>query len=486
MTVSLLEYNLDEGFINNWLVAGAQIIPIADINQFAGDGDGRKSLITQHFYTSDVGFSDEPIDRGNFTVDGVELQWYYRCCNDDHFVDVSTSCPTWSRLRFWAYTRLRSAASQPVTLALTTLAPADVWVNGQHVYCQENFSGQQPHSVRFPVTLEKGENPVMVRLEQVAGGAAPCVLALKVVDFPADEDDKEVSIAVPTCAKQPYRHQMFERAFDFAFLQDAVNYRGGPKFYLRWADDVDTRCRYNYQVQDAAGFFYVDGNDENDPEKPVDVGHPYRLFERQFWVTLRATGRDYFDQDLRYERRLPIYVLDNAFSSTVYGSMADRRKEALEDAAKRAHLFSEIAKIELKQWDKLDTKLVEAAIASANRREVDSEINLAGMLAMLYRYADDAAFPAALKPALQACVLDFRYWHDEPGSDAMAFGSAESRSILFHTAEILAGQLYPRRKFTNTGKTGHWHQEKGEALALDWLRQRASHGFQNWNSPGWL
>jgi hypothetical protein len=162
--------------------------------------------------------------------------------------------------------------------------------------------------------------------------------------------------------------------------------------------------------------------------------------------------------------------------------MADRRKEALEDAAKRAHLFSEIAKVELKQWDKLDAKLVEAAVASANRREVDSDINLVGMLAMLYRYADDIAFPASLKTALQACVLNFCYWQDEPGSDAIDF-TAESNSILFHTAEVLAGQLYPRRKFTNTGKTGHWHQEKGEALALDWLRQRASDGFQNWNSP---
>ena len=70
---------------------------------------------------------------------------------------------------------------------------------------------------------------------------------------------------------------------------------------------------------------------------------------------------------------------------------------------------------------------------------------------------------------------------DEPGSDAMCYWS-ENHQILFHACEILAGQLYPDRIFTNVGQTGAWHREKGERMALSWLRKRASGGFREWDS----
>jgi hypothetical protein len=77
--------------------------------------------------------------------------------------------------------------------------------------------------------------------------------------------------------------------------------------------------------------------------------------------------------------------------------------------------------------------------------------------------------------------LNFKYWLDEPGTDAMCY-LTENHSILFHTCEILAGQRYPDEVFTNTGEMGHWHREKGERLALGWLRTRGAGGFQEWDS----
>jgi hypothetical protein len=102
-------------------------------------------------------------------------------------------------------------------------------------------------------------------------------------------------------------------------------------------------------------------------------------------------------------------------------------------------------------------------------------------LGMLLRYGADPSFPASLKPPLEACMLNFKYWADEPGADAMWFWS-ENHQILFHTCEILAGQLYPDHVFSNTGQTGQWHREKGERLALAWLRKRGAGGFSEWDS----
>ena len=99
------------------------------------------------------------------------------------------------------------------------------------------------------------------------------------------------------------------------------------------------------------------------------------------------------------------------------------------------------------------------------------------VLGMAKRYGGDPAFPESLKAPLEECVLNFRYWADEPGNDAMWFWS-ENHQILFHTCEILAGQLYPDRVFTNTGQTGEWHREKGERMALSWLHKRGAGGFR--------
>jgi hypothetical protein len=105
------------------------------------------------------------------------------------------------------------------------------------------------------------------------------------------------------------------------------------------------------------------------------------------------------------------------------------------------------------------------------------------LLGMKLRYADNESFPGTLSELLEEPILGYRYWIDEPGDDAMDFG-AESRSLLFHTCEVLAGQLYPDRIFPNSGETGTWHREQGEERALAWLRSRATGGFAAWDSGG--
>ena len=490
MANQYLEYGLTNGFINNWLVAGPLIISIPDPGSYGLNLEERKLNISRHFYSPEIGFSDIPIEMATFKVEENELSWSYMNGGDDHIVDFATMNPTWSYIRYWVNTHIQSPVEMQVNLVLTTLGPADVWLNGQHIYRYEVFTNQEPQNIKFQAFLKQGENLLIIRLEQVAAGAAPCVLALRCENLPV-EIEKDLKVLVSTCARFPQRYKMFERAFDFAYLEEVVNYHGAH-FNLRWANDIDVNCRYTYQIQDKDKYIYVEGNWDTDPNEPLDIGHTMRLFERPYWVVLRATGVDYYQQNLRYERRMPLYVIDNTYSSSIYDTMSGRRREALEDAAKyNKNIFAEIAKIELQRWEGVDhsglrwypfdPKFVEDSITRVNQREADSEIDLVGLLGMIYRYSDNPSFPEKLKQPLEDCVLNFRYWQDEPGSDALEF-SSESQSILFHTCEILAGQLYTRRKFLNSGKTGHWHVKKGNQLALDWLHQRSATGFQDWNS----
>jgi hypothetical protein len=90
-----------------------------------------------------------------------------------------------------------------------------------------------------------------------------------------------------------------------------------------------------------------------------------------------------------------------------------------------------------------------------------------------------------LKEEMKHCLLNFRYWHDEPGDDAMWFYS-ENHALMFHVCQLLAGELYPDEVFTNSGMTGARMQEKAVGLLRPWFETFFAIGFTEWNSPPYL
>jgi len=213
----------------------------------------------------------------------------------------------------------------------------------------------------------------------------------------------------------------------------------------------------------------------------VTVGQEIGLYPGQHHFVLMPRPQEYYMHNVRYQRRIPFRVVANTYSETPYGTYEERRREALEDATKRDSLYAEIAKFGLGRWASVKADQVMGAIEGINQRRDCSDFYLVALLGVMHRHKDTPAFSKELKRALEECILNFKYWHDEPGSDAMCY-TTENHSILFHTCEILAGQLYPDRIFANAGQSGQWHRAKGERLALEWLQMRGTTGFTEWDS----
>ena len=482
MTSSYLEYELHDGYIHNWLIAGPQAVAIPNPDHYTGGEPERKLQIAQHYYTPENLIQQPPVDRESFIIDDTPLTWRYVRCLDDHFVDNSTFHHTWHYLRTWAYTQLHVWEDQEATFIITTNGPADVWVNGEHVHRHEHFHHQQPASVSFTATLRETDddgvgNEILVRFEEVAARECPYVMALRVADI----DLEDVEVKVPSATTRTIRHMMLENVFEQASIEEVANYRGRV-VNLHWADDLETNFNYDYSIQDSRNRIYVSGDTEAKPGEIADIGHGFRIWQGPFRVVLRAVSQEYAFWDVRYQWDMPFYILDNAYSETPYGTLEERSLEALTYAAtQKDNLYAEIAKCELGKWEDVDQDVILKAIASINARGDCSDFDLVGLLGVMYRYMDHEEFPADLKAPLKECVLNFKYWHDEPGADAMCY-TTENHSILFHTCEVLAGQLYPDEVFTNTGQTGQWHREKGERLALAWLKRRGATGFWEWDS----
>ena len=475
MPIAYLSYQLQGGYIHNWLVAGPQALAVTDLERF--DGEDFKLQIARHYYEPESGIAQPPVEYDTFAIGDATLTWRYVRCLDDHFVDLTAFYHTCHYLRAWAYAQLVCLAPQAVTCTLTTNGPADVWLNGQHVHRQEHFHHQIPHSVTFRAALQEGHNEILVRMEAVAVRECPFAMALRI----ADRVGADAPVLLPTHVEQVARRQLLERAFAAAYLDRGL-FTSNDEVIVRWPEAFQGTCALTARLQTPTGRIYVESWPVARAGAMVSLNQGFQVPDGPLQVRLMPRPEEYYLKNVRVTHEIPLWMLKNSYAEAPYGTYAERRMEALADAAGReGSLFCEIARMELGRWSEVDCAVIAESMQKINQRADCSDFDMAGLLGMLYRYIDNPAFPQELKRPLEECVLNFKYWMDEPGSDAMCYWS-ENHQILFHTCEILAGQLYPDQVFSNARQTGRWHRAKGERMALAWLRKRAHGGFREWDS----
>ncbi len=90
MDTYYLTYDLHEkGYIDNWLLAGPQVIPVPDLERFAGED--LKLQIARHYYEEDSGITQPPREWDPpFSIGDETFRWWYTRCREDHFIDLST------------------------------------------------------------------------------------------------------------------------------------------------------------------------------------------------------------------------------------------------------------------------------------------------------------------------------------------------------------------------------------------------------------
>ena len=135
MPIAYVHYDLQDGYIHNWLAGGPQVVAVNHTD---------KEKIFREFYKPDSGISKKPVEQGTlgdaaFKVGSFQGQWVYTRCQEDHFIQHSRSFTSPHYLRSWAYAQLMSKEIQDVVLVMTTYGPADLWVNDKHMLRQEGY-----------------------------------------------------------------------------------------------------------------------------------------------------------------------------------------------------------------------------------------------------------------------------------------------------------------------------------------------------------
>ena len=475
MTQSFLRYKPQDGYIHHWLVAGPQIIPIAnesslpklDSQQLAAD-----------FGQDGSGISDAPLENAKFTPLGApdigqQFTWRYRRCEDDHLVDWAASYPPHHSLRAWAYTELVSPVAQHVCLTLHVFGPAQCWLNGQRVMHQEHWGVEPLHKVTSEVQLVKGANQLLVRLEQVADGPTPFAFALKV----SDSSPHRLQVHLPTPNPDVKKHYAVERLAQQAYLERDL-YAGAEAIFVKWPATIRATRPLMLRVQKPSGGIV------GEAQPIISAGLSQHILEGswakdgRYQVKVLPELEDHV-RGLRVEQDLDVNILHSTYVHEAQGDQSTRAVEFLKHAAWWTDgLYAEMASMALGHWKQVNEKAVLRVMDQTLARHEGCYENLIGLLLMVNRYAQDPSMSQELAQRLEACLLGFDYEAAAVGEQ----GLDDDIAIVRHACSVLAGQLYAERPFVCSGKPGRWHQELGEQRSLAWLARRAQGGFAAWDS----
>ncbi len=124
MSYKILDYALDHGYINHWLVAGPLSVENAELSTVGGD-----QASSQMTPFADI-FREAPVDRGKINLEDQETAWHYYRCQPDHLVSVSDTALLPQSGWAWAAARLIFPQELQGNLRFFADTLAEIWVNG--------------------------------------------------------------------------------------------------------------------------------------------------------------------------------------------------------------------------------------------------------------------------------------------------------------------------------------------------------------------
>jgi hypothetical protein len=479
MTDSYVEYGLQDGYLINWLAAGPQAVPEQDYSKKATNSDPQQfaaQFLEVKSSITNSAVERGPLNEGIFSVDGYKGEWNYYRCQEDHLVDLSTSFDTSHVVRAWAYTQLYSKVEQPVNFSLTTFGPIEVWINKNKIFRSEQ-SSSQPFTSTFTAPIKKGANRILVGFAGYAAPASILAFALKI-----ECDTSLFQVRIPTLIPSIERRNELESVYDQLYLdRDIVAY--GEDIILNWPEKLNKPAYNDARLQTLAGRIYGQAEEAGRPGQKLILGSSTSLMEGPYQAYVMPRAWEYYESHIRITRKLDLWVMGrNRFSATPYGSLKERQREALANAAARENqLFAEIARMALGNFGSLEQKVINQALAGISKCEVGSEVHLLGLLGAVIRYSSQPNFPSELNGQVREAALNFQYAPDQGGCEEHRF-SAPDHQILIYACQILSGQLYPEGVFNRGQLIGTQQRQDGETNAIRWMLERGQIGFLDWDS----
>ncbi|MHC4442975.1 MAG: hypothetical protein ACYTF1_08900 [Planctomycetota bacterium] len=379
------------------------------------------------------------------------MPWRYKQTLGDIFMQHHADAPIPSSARMYAAVDLESPEKMKVEARLWVGGWADIWLNGKHLG-KYHRNGEE-----LDLKLRAGRNRLVAYLQNGGLRGIHFRLGLQIL-----EDAEKIGILLPGP----------ERAT--ADMVQGESWLSNLKVEGR--DRLVAEVPPPFPVKVETGW-----RDRNDADWPMGQIQ-FTLPDDD--VYMFRIEMDVHGQELR--RQFEIANNFKMVQPDPSRPLADHRRDYLErmaDGGGRWHNYfaQAIARRMLGRSPVYNAEALERALRRINQRHDCADFDMAFALRLIRLGAGTQHDRRRIKES----ALAFKYWRDEPGEDGMCYHS-ENHRLLFHSAQLIAGNLWPEQIFTNTGNTGRQQAELGKQRCLEWLDELEVQGYHEFLSTTYV
>lgn len=452
------------GFITNYLVSGPQVTDFRN-----SDHDSNQLRYEQYLRTIAAEKCESgPAGEIKLGEPGrLSLPWEYYYSYGNWFVDKSTFYSTLKKVELDAVTELLAGDDMEVTAVFWSYAAITVWCSGS-VVCEIPDPVYKPIQKRqVTLKLNKGINQIYVRLQTLGVRDTRTLFGIQLTG-----DRGQVQIGLPDREKTDALYQT-EKWLNGIRIQDSVLIFPGPA-------PADSRLGYDNKSPDYAEknrritWEPVDGKTHVrlDPAKKgvihVTAGNESGKLTRTL-ENIAAQVPDYTKVSDEQENRRLIF---SRIAGTMSLSRGDKYGFSIANILARKALNQDTGPDELLLAETLD---------QIEQRYDCSDFILCGLI----RYLKNYPLSPELAARTREVLVNYRYWMDQKGTDAMCFWS-ENHALMFYICAMNAGELYPDEYFPRAEKTGkELYAESRERVGC-WLADVEEHGFEEFLSTVYM
>jgi len=500
-----------DGTVPRWLACGTVSTPIADVlaqvvpptGDPFGEGhrwivnfwafDPESAAIKQAVYQKLPPFTWAPGEPPILHSPGIGgLRWEFAEVLEDQVVDFSRFNFAPALMQGWTYAGIE--AEIPVTLDadLITIGPARLWLNGQLVrHYSEHFSYVAVQRIPVRLALQAGINHIYLAGEMLGWREARLALGLRFRNAPP----LRVKIPIGEILAESWHraeaglHAMQLRQFAVPALPARISLATAAPSPFAATIEIGTPQPDRFWLADDKGYGVNERHTVTlNPGEHFDLPLTPDLLQ----AMARTPGEHALHLTIRPADGTPIHITRELWASAVpfstapYGTYESRRAEALAHLAAMPYdVLTSMAALMLGNIQQVSSQVVAGACRFLNNRYDCADFYAIGLLALLYRYGNSPALRAEDQAQIEAVFLNFKFWIDEPGIDAMCYFT-ENHQILFHVAAYLTGQYFPARVFSNSGYTGVEQQQRNQPRIEAWILRRLRGNFSEWDSNAYM
>jgi len=436
-----------EGYIRDWVHSRTKRTPY--VGSEADESAQRAQVIR------DVGPALAMASLGGPAPEGQT--WRYSYAPRNTFLDQGAFHHKLGHVSLYASTLLVSNRSTEIAARLWTANTVDLWQDQTHrIRYTRDKRKKVSVSPAVTIVLNPAQNRITVQLQELAVRDTPFQFALQLMEIP-----EGLKVAIPG---HPAATSALRKASDWldSLTVDSNQIRAPyetPNPVEVTLDRPQQSTHRNWITGETAVSWHEDDVFSCRVEAQAEGQKLFRLFEIPGNLQITNPGEDLDDFRSSYLER----IAQSASGEQTRSLFASLARHAIGTSDREA-----------------DEAALEDAIDHVSGRLDCADFRLAALLRL---YALDWGHPEQ-RNMIRMTALGFRYWKDEPGQDAMAFGS-ENHAILFHGCQYLAGSMFPDDPFTNSERTGSEQRELGKARCQEWLNEKHAQGFTEYLSASY-